>query len=201
MEPSQIEGQTGLAQTEALPEQAEEKFAWKQFLFDLVETLLLALVLYAGINALSARVRVDGFSMNPTLQDGEYVLVSKLAYRLGEPQRGDIIVFRYPGQPPQDLIKRLIGLPGDVVEVKDGRVFVNGKQLIEPYIAASPLYDGQWRVADGYLFVLGDNRNDSSDSHSWGLLPRENVIGKAIVIYWPPSDWNVIDHAEILPAQ
>ncbi len=200
MEPSQIEGQT-LTQAGALPEQKEEKPAWKQLLFDLMETLLLALVLYAGINALTARVRVDGFSMKPTLQDGEYILVSKLAYRIGEPQRGDIIVFRYPGQPPQDLIKRLIGLPGDVVEVKDGLVFVNGVQLDEPYIAASPLYDGNWRVPDGYLFVLGDNRNDSSDSHSWGPLPSKNVIGKAVVIYWPPSDWNVIDHAEILPAQ
>lgn len=200
MEPSQIEGQTSFTQAEALPEQKEEKSTWKQFVFDLVETLLLALILYAGINALTARVRVDGFSMNPTLQDGEYVLVSKLAYHLGEPQRGDIIVFRYPGEPPQDLIKRLIGLPGDVVEVKDGLVFVNGEQLSEPYIAASPLYDGNWRVPDGYLFVLGDNRNDSSDSHSWGVLPDDNVIGKAIVIYWPPTDWKVIDHAEVFPA-
>ncbi len=201
METSQLENEAPLADSETLPEKKEEKPTWKQFLLDLLETLLLAVILYAGINALTARVRVDGSSMNPTLQNGEYVLVSKLAYRFGEPQRGDIIVFKYPGQPPQDLIKRLIGLPGDMVEVKDGVVFVNGQQLDEPYIAADPLYDGNWRVPDGHLFVLGDNRNDSSDSHSWGLLPSDNVIGKAIVIYWPPADWKVIYHAEILPVQ
>ncbi len=174
-----------------------EKTNWRQFLFDLIETLILAVVLYLGINAISARVRVDGYSMVPTLQDGEYVLVSKLAYRLGEPQHGDIIVFKYPGEPQQDLIKRIIGLPGDSVRVTGSVVYVNGQSLVEPYIAASPVYQGQWKVPEGYLFVLGDNRNDSSDSHSWGLLPIENVIGKALLIYWPPPDWKAISHFEI----
>jgi signal peptidase I len=177
-----------------------EKANWRQFALDLIETLLLAVVLYLGINAISARVRVDGFSMNPTLQDGEYVLVSKLTYRLGNPQHGDIIVFKYPGQPPQDLIKRIIGLPGDVVVVSGANVYVNGQALVEPYIAASPVYQGEWLVPEGFLFVLGDNRNDSSDSHSWGLLPMDNVIGKAILIYWPPPEWNMIDHYEIAVA-
>ena len=184
--------------TLAIP--AEEKTNWRQFFLDLIETLLLAVVLYFGINAISARVRVDGFSMVPTLQDGEYVLVSKLSYRLGEPQHGDIIVFKYPGEPPQDLIKRIIGLPGDTVQVNGTVVYVNGQSLTEPYIAASPLYQGQWQVPEGFLFVLGDNRNDSSDSHSWGLLPMENVIGKAVIIYWPPPLWKVISHYEIAVA-
>jgi signal peptidase I len=173
---------------------------WRQFLFDLIETLLLAVVLYLGINAISARVRVDGFSMVPTLQDGEYVLVSKLSYKLGEPQHGDIIVFKYPGEPPQDLIKRIIGLPGDSVQVISSVVYVNGQALSEPYIAAAPVYQGQWQVPEGFLFVLGDNRNDSSDSHSWGLLPKENVIGKSILIYWPPPMWKTISHYEIVVA-
>jgi signal peptidase I len=174
-----------------------EKVNWKQFALDLIETLLLAVVLYLGINAISSRVRVDGFSMNPTLQDGEYVLVSKLSYRLGKPQHGDIIVFKYPGQPPQDLIKRIIGLPGDKVEVRGTNVYVNGGILDEPYIAASPVYQGIWQVPEGQLFVLGDNRNDSSDSHSWGLLPMENVIGKAVLIYWPPPEWSIINHINL----
>ncbi len=178
----------------------KEGMSWKQFFLDLFETLLLAAVLYLGINAISARVRVDGFSMNPTLQDGEYVLVSKLSYRLGDPQHGDIIVFKFPGEPPQDLIKRIVGLPGDVVEVNGGQVIVNGQLLLEPYIAATPLYQGRWEVPKGYLFVLGDNRNDSSDSHSWGLLPMENVVGKALLIYWPPPEWNMIDHYDIVVA-
>ncbi len=176
----------------------EEGANWKQFVLDLIETLLLAVVLYLGINAISARVRVDGFSMNPTLQDGEYVLVSKLAYHIGAPQRGDIIVFKFPGQPTQDLIKRIIGLPGDVIEIRDRHVYVNGQALTEPYIAAEPLYMGTWQVPAGNLFVLGDNRNDSSDSHSWGMLPEENVIGKSILIYWPPPEWNMINHANLV---
>lgn len=179
----------------------EEKTNWKQLLFDLVETLTLAVLLYFGINAVSARVRVDGYSMVPTLQDGEYVLVSKLSYKIGEPQHGDIIVFKYPGEPPQDLIKRIVGLPGDSVQVRNMNVIVNGQALSEPYIAASPAYQGDWQVPEGYLFVLGDNRNDSSDSHSWGLLPMENVIGKAILIYWPPPDWKAISHYEVVVAE
>ena len=169
---------------------------WKRAALDILETLILAVVLYFGINAVSARVRVDGFSMNPSLANGEYILVNKLAYRLGEPARGDIIVFSFPLDPEQDLIKRVIGLPGETVTVEDGRVSVNGVPLEEPYIAASPLYNGTWVVTDDQLFVLGDNRNESKDSHEWGLLPLDNIIGKAILIYWPPPKWELIDHVE-----
>jgi signal peptidase I len=91
----------------------------------------------------------------------------------------------------------VIGLPGDVVSVQNGVVAVNGLTLNEPYIAASPAYSGEWIVPDENLFVLGDNRNDSSDSHSWGYLPLEKVVGKAVVIYWPPTFWKVIEHTEV----
>jgi signal peptidase I len=178
-----------------LPEQ--EKIHWGRFALDIIETLVLAVVLFLGINAVSARVRVDGFSMIPTLQDGEFVLVSKLNYQFGKPERGDIIVFHYPMDPQQELIKRVIGLPGDAVVVQNGKVSVNGQILDEPYIAATPAYSGDWMVPDGQLFVLGDNRNDSSDSHSWGFLPFQKVVGKAVVIYWPPRLWEVIRHAKI----
>lgn len=190
-------------QPEAQPEaQLEHKEDWKRFALDILETIVLAVVLYFGINALSARVRVDGFSMVPTLQNGEYILVNKLSYKTGQPARGDIIVFRLPGDESQDLIKRVIGLPGDTVHVSDGVVTINGEKLAEPYIAQAPLYFGEWTVPDGNLFVLGDNRNDSRDSHQWGLLPLENVIGKSIVIYWPPAEWKVINHTvEVLTPQ
>lgn len=171
----------------------------KQFLTDLLETLILAAVLFFAINAVSARVRVDGFSMRPTLQDGEYVLVNRLTYRFDTPQRGDIIVFRSPVS-DQDLIKRVIGLPGDRVQIYNGMVSVNGQELNEPYIAAAPAYNGEWNVIEGELFVLGDNRNDSSDSHAWGLLPLDNVIGKAVLIYWPPPEWNFLEHHEYMAA-
>jgi len=98
------------------------------------------------------------------------------------------------------LIKRIIGVPGDEIRVADGRVKVNDVSLNEPYINAEPRYSGEWSVPDGYLFVLGDNRNDSSDSHAWGLLPEQNVIGKAILIYWPPPDWAMINHMDIAVA-
>ncbi len=173
---------------------------WKRVLVDLVETVVLALVLFLIINTVSARVRVDGQSMLPTLNNGEFVLVNRMAYRLGQPTRGDIIVFRSTTQLDLDLIKRIIGVPGDELIIADGHVKVNGVTLIEPYINADPRYSGEWSVPEGYLFVLGDNRNDSSDSHAWGLLPEENVIGKAILIYWPPPHWAMINHVNVAVA-
>ena len=174
--------------------------SWGQVVRDAIETILLAVILFVVINTLSARVRVDGFSMRPTLDNGEYVLVYKLAYRFSDPQRGDIVVFRFPVDPSQDLIKRIIGLPGDVIKITNGVVSVNDRVITEPYIAAAPEYDGMWLVPPGQLFVLGDNRNDSSDSHAWGMLPINNVIGKALMIYWPPPEWNLIDHTSVVNA-
>lgn len=173
---------------------AEPSTDWKRFALDILETLVLAVVLYFGINAVSARVRVDGFSMRPTLQDGEYILVNKLAYKLGQPQRGDIVVFIFPVNPEEDLIKRVIGLPGDTISVQGGVLSINGVAMNEPYINAPPAYEGTWTVSPDELFVLGDNRNDSRDSHQWGLLPVGNVIGRAVLIYWPPKEWQVIRH-------
>jgi signal peptidase I len=150
-------------------------------------------VLFLAINAISARVRVDGYSMRPTLENGEFVLVNRMAYKFGHPERGDIIVFRSLNA-PEDLIKRVIGLPGETVRVESKKVYVNDVPLTEAYIAAAPIYSGTWSVPDGYLFVLGDNRNDSSDSHSWGLLPVDNIVGKAVLVYWPFSNFMVIQH-------
>jgi signal peptidase I len=183
------------------PAPTEEKIHWGRVLFDIIETLALAALLFLGINAISARVRVDGFSMLPTLEDGEFVLVSKINYQLGNVERGDIIVFHFPIDPEQELIKRVIGLPGDVVSVQNGAVAVNGQSLEETYIAAAPAFSGEWVVPDGHLFVLGDNRNDSSDSHSWGYLPFDKVVGKAVIIYWPPPFWKVIEHTNLPSAQ
>ena len=192
---------TSLEEETAQPDESSKSSqSLKQFLVDLLETIVLAVVLFFAINAVSARVRVDGFSMLPTLQDGEYVLVNRMAYRNDLPVRGDIIVFVSPQSPDLDLIKRVIGLPGDTVKISNGKVQVNGQMLDEPYIAAAPIYNGEWNVPEGNLFVLGDNRNDSSDSHAWGLLPLENVIGKAILIYWPIPEWNFIQHVETVAA-
>lgn len=188
--------ETAQPEVQVQTESQQQPDDWKRFALDILETVILAVVLYFGINAISARVRVDGLSMNPTLQNGEYVLVSRLSYKTGEPQRGDIIVFSFPVDQSQDLIKRVIGLPGETITIRNGEVLVNGRKLEEPYIAQSPVYSGDWTVGEGQLFVLGDNRNDSKDSHQWGLLPTDNVIGKAMVIYWPPSEWKLVNHTE-----
>lgn len=166
----------------------------RRFFLDVLETVLLAVVLFLGINAVSARIRVESISMQPTLYAGDFVIVNKMAYKVGSPGRGDVIVFHYPPDPEREpYIKRVIGLPGDEVQVGGGAVVVNGSPLREPYIKAAPNYEGTWHVPEGFLFVLGDNRNNSSDSHSWGMVPLENVIGKAEVVYWPPSEWQLLN--------
>jgi len=192
-----------------IPEVQPERPGWKNFLQEVLETLGLAVLLFLVINIISARVRVDGFSMRPTLNDGEFVLISRLAYQFGSVQRGDIIVFRPPMYPEEgffrrllglpnisddyeDYIKRVIGLPGDSIKIENGTVRINGTLINESYIAAPPDYSGEWTVPAGNLFVLGDNRNNSADSHAWGFLPEKNTLGKALVIYWPFEDWKVL---------
>ena len=133
------------SQTEA-QSPAKEKTDWKRFTLDVLETVGLAVVLFLIINLLSARVRVDGFSMVPTLQDSEFVLVNRLAYHIGSPTRGDIIVFQSVNEKNLDLIKRVIGLPGDHIAIGNGNVVVDGLTLSEPYIAAAPDYHGEWDV-------------------------------------------------------
>ncbi len=176
--------------TEITPEKQPDKKRTKRsgfggFLVDTFETILLALLLFLAINAVSSRVRVENISMKPTLQEGDLLLVNKLAYKWSEPKHGDVIVFHFQGSKNEDYIKRLIGLPGDEVRVENGIVYVNDHALNEPYIAAKPAYSGTWNVPEGQLFVLGDNRNNSSDSHHWGFVPMEDVVGKALFIYWP----------------
>ena len=159
---------------------------------EIIETLLLTFFIFWLVHSLIGRYRIDGSSMNPTLQDGEYLIINNLAYRMGDPEKGDVVVFRHPRN-ELNLIKRVVGVPGDHVEISNGTVWVNGEVQEEPFIADSPNYNGSWDVPDGQLFVLGDNRNNSSDSHAWGYLPEENLLGRALFVYWPPSDWGQIN--------
>ena len=162
---------------------------------DLIETVLMAVVLFLLLNAVTSRVRVYNISMQPTLYEGNLLVVNKFAYKLGTPKRGDIVIFHYQGTPTEDYIKRVIGLPGDTVNISNGVVQVNGQTLTEPYIAALPRYTGTWMVPEGELFVLGDNRNLSSDSHEWGFVKQEWVVGKAVLVYWP------LDRIRVLTSQ
>jgi signal peptidase I len=170
------------------------------FFIDTVETILLALVLFLAINALSARVRVENVSMLPTLKPGEFILVNRVAYKFGEPSIGDIIVFHAPGVNDMDYIKRVIGLPGDQVRIVDGFVYVNNQPLYEPYIAEAPRYNGNWDIPPNEYFVLGDNRNNSSDSHMWGFVPRDDIVGRALLIYWPVSEITILRNSGIVQA-
>jgi signal peptidase I len=190
-------------QSEVIHEQGQPKrkrSGCLSFLVDILETLILSLVLFVSINIISARIRVDGDSMLPTMVSGEYVVINRLSYRFGNPQLGDIIVFHYPRNPSEEYIKRIIGLPGDIVEVMNGTVYVNGQPLVENYLRVKTDYNGKWEVPAGQLFVLGDNRNNSSDSHDWGTVPMEYVVGKAILVYWPPPAWGLIDHVPLANA-
>ena len=168
----------------------------RRFLLDMLETIVLALLLFVAINSVSARIRVESISMQPTLYAGDFIVVNKIAYKLGTPGRGDVIIFHYPPNPQiEPYIKRVIGLPGETVTVSKGKVHINGVPLEESYIKSPPNYEGAWQVPPDSLFVLGDNRNNSSDSHAWGMVPFANVIGKAEVVYWPPSQWRVLNQS------
>jgi signal peptidase I len=187
--------------------------------WELLQTIVLTLAIFLGVRSVVQNFRVEGASMEPTLQTGQYLLISKASYfhvegtpldklvptnrqgstdyLFGGPQRGDIVVFRAPTQPDKDFIKRVIGLPGDTVLVKNGTVYVNGEVLDEPYIHFPATYtypfDGQPRqVPDGNYFVLGDNRPNSSDSHLGWWVPVDNLVGRAWVSYWPPTDWSLM---------
>ncbi len=165
---------------------------WVTFLLETAQTIILAVVLYFLIDSVVARVRVENISMEPTLNPGEFILVNKLAVKLNDINRGDIIVFHFPQNPKEDYIKRVIGLPGDSIVIRNNKVYVNNQEITEPYIAAEPAYMGNWVVPEGNLFVLGDNRNQSSDSHSWGYVPMNLVVGKALVIYWPIDQFKTL---------
>ena len=168
----------------------------RSVLRDVAETLVFTLLIYVLVRTfLFENYRVVGRSMEPSLQNDQYLVIDKLGYRLHEPQRGDIVVFRDPRSDGRKLIKRVMGLPGETIEIRNGQVFVNGQLLDEPYIDSQGRYTQQpTQVPEDQYFVLGDNRNNSSDSHNWGTLPSENVVGKAWISYWPPASWGAIPH-------
>jgi signal peptidase I len=171
-------------------------FGGPSLLREILETALLTLVVFLVLNTLTGRFQVRGQSMEPTLHNGQYLVVSKLAYWLRPPGRGDIVVFRPPNGASDDYIKRIVGLPGERVTVRDGEIRVDGAPLEEPYIPKQGSYSGSWELGPDQYFVLGDNRSNSSDSHTWGTLPGENIIGKAWLCYWPPEAWGLVQHQE-----
>ena len=183
---------------------------------EVLQTILLALLIFMALQASVQNFRVEGSSMDPTLRDSQYLLVNKLLYyqldkaRLARwlpffnaeegdtlhpfhpPNRGDVVVFRFPRDESRDFVKRVIGVPGDTVEIRDGRVFVNDRAIQEPYVvgpsSCSPQKTCQARLKDREYFVLGDNRGASNDSRDWGPVHLDNIIGRVWVSYWPLSE-------------
>lgn len=161
---------------------------------DVAVSVIIALVI---ILFLYQPVKVEGTSMMPSLTDQERIFINKFVYRLGlgEVERGDTVVFWFPGDPSMSYIKRVIGLPGDVVEIRGGEVMVNGATLEEWYVPEEYRDRGTYpavRVPEGRYYVLGDHRNSSNDSRVWGPVPREAIYGKAVFVYWPLDKMGVV---------
>ena len=173
----------------------------KHAIFEVLQTIVIALAFYTVIHLFIAQPnKVEGSSMVPTFQTGDRIMTSKLTYRFGEPQRDDIVVFTPPNPHSGDYIKRIIGVPGDIVMLQNGQVFLNGKQLDEKYLPTGTktverqfLRDSSpYTVSKEEYIVFGDNRNFSSDSREWGPITKREIIGKAWVQYWPFNHLRVI---------
>lgn len=177
--------------SETLPSAEHKRKPW---LREFLEAVLPALVLVLIINVFLAQAtRVEGQSMEPNLHNDERLIIEKISYYLHAPKRGDVVVLRRPQRPSDPLIKRVVALPGEIVEIKDGRVYIDGQPLDEPY-----LNQATWGVMqrtlvpEEHLFVMGDNRGSSNDSRVFGMVPFGDIVGKAWVRYWPPQSIGVL---------
>lgn len=161
---------------------------------EIVETIALTILIFLAIHFTVQNYQISGPSMQNTLHSGQFVLVNKVAYLFHAPERGDVIVFHEPDQPDRDLIKRVIGLPGDTIKLDGNNVWVDGTQLHEPYITQrnNPAAETVTVPPNDY-FVMGDNRPVSEDSRYFGSVPKDYIVGKAILVYWPLNQWQMLN--------
>lgn len=161
---------------------------------EIVETVALTILIFLVIRFVIQSYHVEGPSMQTTLTSDNFVVVNKVSYLFRAPERGDVIVFHYPLDTTRDFIKRVIGLPGDTIKVDSTRIWVNGVQLTEPYVQTP--FNGlaaEWKIPANQYFVMGDNRPVSDDSRNWGCVPKDFIIGKAVVVYWPLKNIEVLN--------
>lgn len=184
--------------------QANSENPW----IEAVKTIVTAGILAFGIRTFVAEARyIPSGSMEPTLEINDRLIIEKMSYRFRSPERGDVVVFSPTEKLLQQnfkdaFIKRVIGLPGEKIQVKGGRVYVNDKPLREKYIEEEPQYDyGPVTVPEDQYLVLGDNRNNSYDSHYWGFVPREKLIGRAVVRFWPLNRAGSLDRDPLYPSE
>lgn len=174
----------------------------QNLLREVLETLVLIFLVYTLVNLASVRFYIEGPSMQPSFWAGQFLIVSRAHYLFSEPARGEIVVFDPPGDDnqPDDplLIKRLIGLPGETVELREQQVYINGVRLDEPYLnepcEPARCRDNIWELGPNEYFFMGDNRNNSRDSRVFGPVTRDRIIGEAIIRYWPLEDIGVVIH-------
>ena len=170
----------------------------KKFAREIAITIIIALVIFFLARTSIQTYQVFMTSMEPNFTEGDRVVVNKAVYWFGGPQRGDVIIFEEPTGSNEDFIKRIIGIPGDVIEIRNQIVYVNGISLDEPYIATPPAYTmPPTTVPENSYFVLGDNRNSSNDSHNGWFVDAEKIHGKAWLITWPPDSWEVVPNYEL----
>jgi signal peptidase I len=163
---------------------------------DIFESLLVAVILALVIRFFVFQpFYIPSGSMEPTLLTGDRIIVSKFSYYFSEPERGDVVVFKYPRDPKRVFVKRVVALGGETVAIKDGQLYIDGVLVPEEYIPARVSYPdfGPVRVPEGKLFMLGDNRANSDDSRVWGFLDEDLLIGKAVAVYWPVSRIGSVD--------
>ncbi len=167
----------------------------RDWLLELGETVLPAIVIAVLINLFLAQAtRVYGSSMEPNLHTDQRLVVEKLSYRLHEPRRGDVVVLRLPERGPELLIKRVIALPGETIEIREGQVTIDSVALPEPYLTQQTRGQyGPVQVPVGHIFVMGDNRGASNDSRVFGPVEQSRIVGRAWVSYWPPGDVGFIE--------
>jgi len=181
---------------EPLPQTQTGRTGFKSLLFDILETLFLTIIIYAVLSTLVGRYKVLSVSMEPTLHEGQYLLISKQTHKVWPLKRGDVVVFRYPRDPKKNYIKRVIGLPGEKVSFQDSKLYIDGELVPEPWLSRQiqPSRGGEWQLGEDEYFVMGDNRSNSSDSRAWGAVNSPLIIGKALLCYWPFECWGLIQH-------
>ncbi len=159
-----------------------------QLIKEVLQTLLMVAVIYTLLNLAVPRYLVEGSSMEPNFHESQRIFVSRVHYMLDAPKRGDVVVFLNPRhEDGDDLIKRIIGLPGETVRIESGQIYIDGVPIEEPYIKDMPTYSDEIELGEDEYFVLGDNRRNSNDSHDFGPITRDMIVGRAMFSFWPPQ--------------
>ena len=180
-------------------EPTERSSTTRRIVRDVLETAIFTIAIFLLVRSTIQPYRIAGSSMEPNFSESQFLLVNKLAYLLDEPAHGDVIVFHHPDGSDIDVIKRVIGVPGNTIEIRQGQLFINNLPTSEPYPVLSATYDmPPVLVGTGMLYVLGDNRADSADSHTWGLLSQTNLVGKAWLSLLPLHSAGLVEHQPVV---